>query len=440
MRLGRSSREWEHALKELHARIGTRFKRAEPRERAYRYLRGLLSNVERKNGWQMAEAGGEATPDGMQRLLSKAVWDVDGVRDDVREYIKEHIGTADGVLVVDETGFLKKGLHSAGVKRQYSGTAGGIENCQIGVFLAYASPAGYCLIDRALYLPKEWIADQARRQEAKIPTEIDFATKPQLARVLLERALVSGMPHQWISADAVYGDDWSLRLWLEAQREWYVLGVTRDHLLYYDGARQRFDEIAASLPPTAWHVLSCGTGSKGERLYEWALVSWRNAHSPADELHAFMVRRNPTDPTDEAFFRVFAPAGTPLQALVRVAGQRWTIEDCFELAKGEVGLDHYEVRHWQAWYRHITLSMLALAFLVIMRQTMNHNTTKKATRQRSAHLIDRSRTASPAVRTRIDGQANRSFRTGLVALAAQTPIPSQARTLSPSTAISPQDG
>lgn len=385
MRTGQTVREWEDGLRELHTRIGRRFKRAEPRERAYRYIQGLLSNVPRKNGWQLAEASGEHGPDGMQRLLNRAVWDVDGVRDEVQAYVAEHLGMPTGVLVVDETGFLKKGKHSVGVKRQYSGTAGGIENCQIGVFLAYASERGYALVDRALYLPKDWVEDQARRQETHIPEAVGFATKPQLARMLLERALAAGMPHQWVTGDCIYGDDWRLRTWLERQRQWYVVGVTRDHLLYYDGARQRYDDIAATLPPQAWQQLSCGRGSKGERLYEWALVPWRNVDYPDDELHAFLVRRHPTDPTQEAYFRVFAPVGTPLQTLVQVAGRRWTIEECFELGKGEVGLDDYEARHWQAWYRHITLGMLALAFLAVMRYETNSRSTKKGHTPASQH-------------------------------------------------------
>ena len=368
---------WESALGKLHQRIGVRFKRAEPRQRVYGYLRGLLSDIARKNSWQIAEQVGEARPYGMQRLLRVAAWDEDGVRDDLRTYVIEHLGSRDGVLVLDDTGFLKKGNHSVGVKRQYSGAAGGIENCQIGVFLAYASERGHALIDRALYVPKEWLVVGQRRRAAHIPDTVEYASKTQLGRVLLERAFAAGVPHQWITGDAIYGDAYHLRQWLQAQKQWYVLGITRNHLLYYEGYRQRFDEIAASLPPSAWQLLSCGTGTKGERLYEWVMVSWRNADYPEDELHAFLVRRNPTDPTDEVYFRVFAPAGTSLQTLVQVAGQRWTVEECFELGKGEVGLDHYQVRHWQAWHRAITLAMLALAFLVVIRQAVHHDAVEK---------------------------------------------------------------
>lgn len=371
---------WEAGLQALHERIAGRFRRAEPRQRAYKYLKALLSEVARKNSWQLAEQAGEQRPYGMQRLLRNAVWDEDGVRDDLQGYVTEHLGSANGVLVVDESGFVKKGKHSAGVKRQYSGAAGGIENCQVGVFVGYTSEHGYALIDRALYLPKDWIADASRCQAAHVPAGMSFATKPQLARRLLEHALTAQIPHRWVTADAIYGDDWQLRGWLEAHKEWYVLGVTRDLLLYYEGARQRLDEIAASLPASAWQQLSCGTGTKGERLYEWTLVTWQNWQRAEDELHGFLVRRNPTDPTDEAYFLVFASAGTSLPTLVQVAGQRWTVEECFELAKGEVGLDHYEVRQWQAWYRYITLAMLALAFLAVVRRTMSASHAEKKRR------------------------------------------------------------
>lgn len=371
-------RGWERHLEELHRRIRGQFKRAEPRERVYRYLRGLLSKVARKNSWQIAEQVGEERPYGMQRLLRIAAWDEEGVRDELQEYVMEHLGSSNGVLVVDESGFLKKGKRSVGVKRQYSGAAGGIENCQVGVFLGYTSEYGHALIDRALYLPKDWIADASRRRAANVPETMTIATKPSLARGLLERALTAQIPHSWITGDSIYGGDWQLRGWLEQHKEWYVLGATRDHLLYYEGARQRFDEIAASLPISAWRQLSCGTGTKGERLDEWTLVTWQNAQQAADEMRGFLVRRNPTDPTDEAYFLVFAPAGTSLQVLAQVAGQRWTIEECFELAKGELGLDQYEVRQWQAWHRHITLVMLALAFLAVVRQIMHHLQANKA--------------------------------------------------------------
>jgi SRSO17 transposase len=341
------------------------------------YLQGLMSDVHRKNGWQLAEQAGEATPDGMQRLLSTAVWDVEGVRDDLRDYVMETLGSEDGVLVLDESGFLKKGMHSVGVKRQYSGTAGRVENCQIGVFLGYASRKGQALIDRALYVPQEWTTDEARRRQAKVPEAVTFATKPELGRQMLERAFAAGVPAQWVVSDSVYGGDRRLRLWLEEQEHWFVLGVAKDEPLWSGFYQQRADERAAALPEEAWQRLSCGAGAKGPRVYDWALLPLPRWGQASDVLPALLVRRSLTD-GELAYFVVFAPAGTPLQTLVTLAGMRWTIEECFEVGKNETGLDEYEVRHWPGWYRHITLSMLALAFLSVTRcQALQLDGTKK---------------------------------------------------------------
>lgn len=358
--------DWAGELRVLGSRIGTRFERAEPRQRALAYLTGLMSDVPRKNGWQLAEQVGELTPDGMQRLLSTAVWDVEGVRDDLRAYVVEHLGRREGVLVIDETGFVKKGDKSVGVKRQYSGTAGKVENCQIGVFLGYASEAGHALIDRAVYLPEDWTRDQARRAEAKVPDEVTFATKPELARQLLDQAFAAGVPCRWVTGDSIYGGDRRLRLWLEEHQHWFVLGVAKDEPLWCGFKQQRADEWAADLPEDGWQRLSCGEGAKGPRLYDWALIPLPRWGQAPDVMHALLVRRSLTD-REVAYFVVFAPADTPLQTLVTVAGMRWTIEECFETGKEEVGLDDYEVRHWPGWYRHITLSMWALAFLTVTR-------------------------------------------------------------------------
>lgn len=373
---------WAGELRVLGSRIGARFKRAEPRQRALAYLRGLMSDVPRKNGWQLAEQAGELTPDGMQRLLSTAVWDVDGVRDDLRDYVVEHLGRPEGVLVIDESGFIKKGDKSVGVKRQYSGTAGKVENCQIGVFLGYASEAGHALIDRAIYLPEEWANDPARRAEAKVPAEVTFATKAELARQMLERAFTAGVPCRWITGDSIYGGDRHLRLWLEAHQRWFVLGVAKDEPLWGGLEQKRADAWAADLPAESWQRLSCGAGAKGPRLYEWALIPLPRWGQTPDVLHALLVRRSLTD-GDIAYFVVFAPAGTPLQTLVTVAGMRWTIEECFETGKQEVGLDEYEVRHWPGWYRHITLAMLALAFLTVTRQQAVQ---AEGSKKRAAHV------------------------------------------------------
>lgn len=366
---------WASGLEELHARIAPRFARSEHRSRVLAYLKGLLSPIKRKNGWQLAEQAGESSPDGIQRLLNNALWDAEAVRDDLRDYIIEHLGDENAVLVVDETGFLKKGTKSVGVKRQYSGTAGRIENCQIGVFLAYASSKGHTLLDRELYLPKEWATDTDRRNEAGVPEEVEFATKPQLARKMLEGALEGEVPCKWVTADEIYGGDRRLRIWLEEQEQAFVLAVASNEPLWCNigrGPRQeRAVDLAASVSDDKWHRLSAGNGAKGPRLYDWTRVAlerltWLGGEEPRWE-HWLLVRRSIEQPEELAYYVVFCPIGTVLQELVQVAGQRWTIEESFEITKGEVGLDEYEVRLWSGWYRHMTLAMLAQAYLVVTR-------------------------------------------------------------------------
>jgi SRSO17 transposase len=272
------------------------------------------------------------------------------------------------VLVIDETGFLKKGTKSVGVQRQYSGTAGRIENCQIGVFLAYASGKGHALVDRELYLPKEWAADPPRRAEAAVPDSVEFRTKPQLARAMLARALAAGVPAQWVTGDEVYGGNVRLRVWLEEQRVPHVLAVKRTEPLWSTTTWTQVPAaaLADAVPASAWERLSAGDGAKGPRLYDWARVPIRPLREPGWD-YWLLVRRSLTDPTDRAYYVCFCPADTPLAELVRVAGTRWTIEEGFESAKGEVGLDHYEVRRWPGWYRHITLALLAQAYLTVTR-------------------------------------------------------------------------
>src|SRR3954464_6377328 len=359
---------WAGGLETLHARVGRRFARAEPRRRALAYLRGLLSSVERKNGWQLAELAGEPTPDGMQHLLARADWEADAVRDDLRAYVAEHLGDAQAVLVVDETGFLKKGTKSVGVQRQYSGTAGRIENCQIGVFLAYASARGRTFLDRELYLPKERAADRERRQEAAGPDTVAFRTKPQLARAMLERALDAGVPAAWVTGDEIYGGDRRLRLWLEERQMPHVLAVKSTGPLWTRPSWRQVaaKTLAAAIPAGEWERLSAGEGAKGPRVYDWARVPIRALPEPGWD-YWLLVRRSVADPTELAYYVCFCPAGTPLAELVRVAGSRWAIEESFETAKGEVGLDHYEVRRWPGWYRHITLALLAHAYLTVTR-------------------------------------------------------------------------
>jgi len=358
---------WRAGLTVLHARIAGRFRRSEVRERVRRYLAGLLERVERKNGWQLAEHLGEAGPQGVQRLLNAARWDADAVRDDLRAYVIEQLGDPDGVLIVDETGFVKKGTKSVGVQRQYSGTAGRIENCQVGVFLAYAGAAGRAFLDRELYLPKEWAADADRRREAGVPADVAFATKPGLARRMLERAFAAEAPAAWVAGDEVYGDASDLRRWLEARSAAYVLAVSCSHMLWQAGQQQRAADLIASVPSASWVTLSAGAGSQGERLYDWTWIRLPY-ESAAGLAHWLLARRSLSDPTELAYYRAFGPADTTLARLVRVAGMRWAIEENFEDAKGMVGLDQYEVRKWDAWYRHVTLALLAHAYLAATRR------------------------------------------------------------------------
>jgi SRSO17 transposase len=363
--------QWSAYLEELHARIAHHFSRAEVRQRVYRYLSGLLSDVGRKNSWQMAEAIGEVTPRGVQHLLNDAHWDPDAVRDDLREYVVEHLGDENsGVLIVDETGFLKKGEKSCGVARQYTGTAGKRENCQVGVFLCYASQEGAAFIDRALYLPREWTDDPRRLCEAGVPKGVGFATKGELAKEMLQRAFEAGVPARWIVADTVYGMTRGLRGWLEKRERSYVLAVTSSKGVYHEGRQRQVRTVAKSLSQEAWMRASAGTGTKGERLYEWACVRLAESGVYREGLRAgrwLLMRRSISEPEEVAYYLCYGPAQTNARELIRIAGRRWVIEDCFEAAKSEVGLDEYEVRKWDGWQRHITLCLLAHAYLAVVR-------------------------------------------------------------------------
>jgi len=356
---------WTATLDALHTRIAPRFARAEARTRVRRYLDGLLAPLERKNGWQLAEHLGEAGPQGVQRLLNAADWDADAVRDDLSAFVVEHLGDAEGVLIMDETGFLKKGTKSVGVARQYSGTAGRRENQQIGVFLAYAAPRGAVLLDRALYLPEAWTSDAGRRAEAGVPETVAFATKGELAKQLLAHAFAAGIPAAWVAGDTIYGSD-AVRRWLEGQGRHYVLAVPCTHGLWTAGRQVEAQVLADGVPDAAWARLSAGDGSQGPRWYDWACLALPYATQPGTA-QWLLVRRSVSDPTERAYYRVYGPAETTVDALARVAGRRWCIETAFEEAKGLVGLDQYEVRKWEAWYRHVTLSLLAYAALVVTR-------------------------------------------------------------------------
>ena len=384
---------WKRELLRVHGLIAGLFARSEVRERSLAYLQGLLSGCERKNGWQLSEWMGDTSPYAVQHLLDRARWDADLARDQVRSYAIEELRSADAVLIVDETGFLKKGLHSAGVKRQYTGTAGRIENSQVGVFLCYGSDKGAALVDRELYIPQEWAEDRERRCEAGIPDTVEFATKPELARRMIGRALDSGAAAIWVAADEVYGHDSKMRRFLESRQMAYVLAVASDQRLWQsDFMQHRVDAITQSLPASRWERLSAGFGSKGERLYDWALMELSKQDGWT---RALLVRRSIEEKPEYAYYLCYAPVGKDtIEALVRVAGERWKIEQCFQTAKGECGLDHYEVRHWRGWYRHITLSMLAQAVLSVLRARGEKNS-------RRAGAAERSRTAPSAHRNAV---------------------------------------
>jgi SRSO17 transposase len=362
---------WVAGLDDLFGRVAGRFYRAEPRLRARAYVRGLLAPLAGKNGWTIAEAAGGQTPDGMQRLLNHAAWDASGVRDDVRAYAVEHLGDPDGVLVVDETGFIKKGVKSAGVQRQYSGTAGRIENCQLGVFCAYTTSKGRTLIDRELYLPKSWTGDRDRCREAYVPDNVEFATKATLAKQMLARAMDAGVPARWVTADEAYGGDYKFRTWLEDRRIGYVVAVPKNQTIPVTAGSTRADHLVAHAPEEAWKRLSCGAGAKGPRMFDWAVASlpvyeWTTAPGWSRWL---LARRalspNAKGELEIAYYMCCAPTGTSDEELVRVAGARWAVEDCFQTAKTEVGLDQYQVRRYDAWYRHVTLAMLAHTYLAV---------------------------------------------------------------------------
>jgi len=373
---------WGLQLDSVARRIGARFARSETRDRVRAYLLGLLAPVQRKNSWQLAEQIGEAAPYGVQHLLGRSDWDPNEVRDDLRAYVVETLGDPDAVLILDETGFLKKGVHSAGVARQYTGTAGRIENAQVGVFLAYASRHGTAFLDRALYLPKAWADDPDRCKKAGIPEGTTFATKLQLARAMLDRAFAAGVPSAWVTGDEVYGSDWGLRRWLEEQRRPYVLGV-RGNQFVWSGARQsKVSSLAGALPRRAWHTIAIAAGSKGPRRYAWAWVEI--SHDLGPKWRRWLLVRKSLDDHGELAFDIAAgPSRTPLTRLARTAGARWSIEGAFESAKQEVGLADYEVRSWTGWHRHVTLSLLAHAILSAVRRLADRPPPKSRSVSRS---------------------------------------------------------
>jgi SRSO17 transposase len=384
--------DWAGGLDALIEQIAPRFRRIEARRRARAYLQGLLCPVERKNGWQLAENAGDRTPDGVQDFLARMRWDADQVCDDLRAYVVAQLGDADGVLVLDETGIVKKGTKSVGVQRQYSGTAGRIENCQIGVFLGYASRHGHALIDRALYLPETWANDPARRGVAGVPTDTAFATKPQLGRQMLARAFAAEVPCRWVTGDSVYGADYALRRCIESGGRGYVLAVTSRQRLGFKTVADWLEDV----PGNGWQRLSAGDGAKGPRLYNWVYLPCRWLDTACGWQKGLLIRRKLAHPEGFTFYLTLAPEAVSLSDLVRVAGTRWTIEACFEAAKGEVGLDQYEVRSWTGWHRHITLAMLAHAYLAVIRRTAGGEKRRAQSHSRSA-AAHRTRGASSAL-------------------------------------------
>ena len=356
---------WCEALEELHRHIAGRFARSEARERVKRYLVGLLGRVERKNGWQLAEAIGEADPQGVQRLLNSASWDAEAVREDLREYVMKHLGDEEsGVLIADETGFLKKGEKSVGVARQYTGTAGDTVNCQVGVFLAYASKKGAAFIDRALYLPEEWAEDPERRATAGVPEEVTFANKVELAKRMLERAFAAEVPARWVVADAFYGRSHEFRDWLEELGRPYAVMVPKTNAVPLGGRKEKIEKLVERLGEDAYLEVVPAGDSGERRPWEWACLEL--AADPEKGMSRWLlVRRSTDDPDDLSFYQAYGPEDTPVEELVRVCQERWAIETAFEEAKGETGMDHYEVRKWEAWHHYVTLCLLAHAFLVV---------------------------------------------------------------------------
>lgn len=387
---------WGPGFDAYMAAYAGRFPRIEPRRRASSYVRGLLSELERKNGWTLAEGAGDETPDGMQRLLNASPWDDAGVRDDLRTLITEAIGDKEhAILVVDETGFLKKGKKSAGVARMYTGTAGKTENCQIGVFLAYTSPAGHALIDGELYLPATWTNDPDRCAAAGIPDGVEFSTKYQLAQRMIERARAADTPFAWVTADEVYGQARPLRDYLEREEISYVMAVRRTEQITITTKTSTAEAVIGG-PEIKWRRMSAGDGTKGPRLSYWSTIEMANDENTQGHRY-ILARRGIDDPSDLAYYFCYSNSETTLEELVLVAASRWTVEECFQTGKNEAGLDHYQVRNYTAWYRHMTLSMIALAFLTII---------KHAEEKRGSST--RTRVSSPSPETKYGGSSTAS--------------------------------
>jgi SRSO17 transposase len=394
---------WASSLRDVKARMRPLFTQERVAVSAGLFLDGLLGSERRKTGWMRAEAAGDPGPWRQQAILGRGQWDADALRDIVRDYAIETLASDDAVLVIDETGFLKQGKSSCGVSWQYTGSAGKITNCQIGVFAAYVSHHGHAFIDRALYLPQTWTDDPARRAAAHIPEDIRFATKPRIAAHMIARAIAAGVPFAWVAADSVYGVG-EIEMLLRRAGKGYVLGVSAAHQF---GSWDKeppvagtAEGIAKGLSSEAWTRLSAGDGTKGARLYDWAYLEL--ADLEADKYNedntglwtrGLLIRRSLTD-EELAFFSTWCPAGTPIETLVRIEGHRWAIEDAFETAKNELGLAHNETRSWHGWHRHVSLVMLAFALMARIRHQANLSppkTSQPAQRIRQLSSAGRSR-------------------------------------------------
>ena len=438
--------QWATEFEDFHARFAPLFARSEPREEARQYLRGLLAPVERKNCWQMAEIVGEDDPQPMQRLLYSAHWEADEARDELECFVIERFGDEGGIGVVDETGFVKKGTKSVGVKRQYTGTAGKVENSQVGVLLTYFNRRAYTFLDRRLYLPEDWCTDEERRREAQVPDDVTFKTKPQLALEMLEHAWAQGVPMAWVTGDEVYGDAPYLRDAVAGAGKRYVLAVSSTTPVWQErppveepvkGPLGRPREkprlakgtpsgktvaaVITSLPEEIWQRLTVSEGEKGPRTYDWAAVRIVESRAGLPGPDGWLLaRRSVSDPTDMAYYLSNAPPETPVVALAEIAAARWSIETTIEEGKGEAGLDEYEVRYWHSWHRHVTLSMMAHAWLASIRQAEGE---KSAGSRHGRGERSRGATASGS-RIAVATSFSRTL-SGVVALAAnQTPASS----------------
>ena len=382
---------WASSLREVKGRIRPLFGQERVAASAGRFLDGLLGNEPRKTGWMRAEAAGDPGPWRQQAILGRGRWDADALRDIVRDYALETLADEEAVLVIDETGFLKQGKASCGVARQYTGSVGKITNCQIGVFASYVSRHGHAFIDRALYLPQAWTDDPARMKAAHVPQDVGFATKPQIARAIIGRAITAKAPFSFVAADSVYGTG-DIETTLRKAGKGYVLGVAANHVFRSWGRKQLIGgaaaKIAQHLPKSAWRRLTAGEGTKGPRLHDWAYLELAdlnageyNSALTAEWTRGLLIRRNIAD-GDLAFFSTWCPKGTPMEKLVSVEGHRWAIEDSFETAKNEFGLDHNETRSWHGWHRHVSLVMLTFAMMAVIRNRANDASPLKKTMPR----------------------------------------------------------